>query len=164
MSLSSFILARDFGFITVFDMVDRLKKIMNSIDSLPVYRGHLYNWYDIENVVPLEDRYVSTVDSGNLLASYYLCKKSLEDILNKPIIHKDLVKSFEEMGYLSNNSKMDHLYKDLINYGYNCNKYRDYIKFLEDVAYKSKENISELSKDSADVYWHIKINESANNF
>ena len=164
MSLSSFILARDFGFISVFDMVDRLKNIMKSIDSLPVYRGHLYNWYDIENVVPLGDRYVSTVDSGNLLASYYLCKKSLEDILNKPIIHKDLVKSFEEMGYLSNNSKMDHLYKDLINYGYNCNKYRDYIKFLEDVADKSKENISELSKDSADVYWHIKINESANNF
>lgn len=164
MSLNSFVIARDFGFITIVDMVDRIKNIINSIDLLPVYRGHLYNWYDIENIVPLGDRYVSTVDSGNLLASYYLCKKSLEDILNKPIIHKDLIRSFEEMAYLSNNLSEEHLYIDVIKKGYECKDYIDYIKFLEEVINQSSNNISKLSKDNIDVYWHIKINESSRNF
>ena len=164
MSLSTFVLARDFGFITVVDTVNRIKNIINSIELLPIYRGHLYNWYDIENMVPLGDRYVSTVDSGNLLASYYLCKKSLEDILTKPIIHKDLIKAFEEMAYLSNNFNEEHLYREVVKKGYACSDYVSYIKFLEELKDKSLENISKLSKDNIDVYWHIKINESANNF
>lgn len=166
MSLNAFVLGRDFGFITILNMVDMLKNIMNSIDSLPVYRGHLYNWYDIENLVPIGDRYISTVDSGNLLSSYYLCKKSLEDILNKPIIHGDLIKSFEEMSFLSNKSGYDHFYKDVIKKGYECNTYIGYIKFLEEILDKSRENISEIKDGDGneDVYWHIKINESSNNF
>ena len=32
------------------------------------YRGHLYNWYDTRDLRPLEPRYVSSVDSGNLAA------------------------------------------------------------------------------------------------
>ena len=31
------------------------------------HRGHLLNWYDIRTLAPLEPRYVSTVDSGNML-------------------------------------------------------------------------------------------------
>lgn len=164
MGLSSFVVARDFGFITIIGMIGRIKNIINSIDLLPIYRGHLYNWYDIENMVPLGDRYVSTVDSGNLLANYYLCKKSLEDILNKPIIHKDLVKSFEEMAYLSNNFNEEHLYRDVIKKGYDCRNYVNYIKFLEELIDESRKNISNLSKDNIDVYWHMKINENAHDF
>ncbi len=164
MSLSAFILGRDFGFISIFDMVHILKKILCSIDALPVYRGHLYNLYDIEKAIPSGRRFISTVDSGNLLSSYYLSKKSLEDLLNTPIIHKDLVKSFEEMAYLSNNLNADHLYKDVIGYGYNCDKYQDYIRFLEMVIEVSNNNILEISGKNIDVYWHIKINESANSF
>ncbi len=34
----------------------------------PRCRGHLYNWYDTQDLRPLEPRYVSSVDSGNLAA------------------------------------------------------------------------------------------------
>ena len=30
--------------------------------------GHFYNWYDTQDLRPLEPRYVSSVDSGNLAA------------------------------------------------------------------------------------------------
>ena len=30
------------------------------------YRGHFYNWYDTSDLRPLDPKYVSTVDSGNL--------------------------------------------------------------------------------------------------
>ncbi len=38
------------------DVIDRLKKL----------NGHIYNWYDTQTLQPLNPRYVSTVDSGNL--------------------------------------------------------------------------------------------------
>ena len=30
------------------------------------FRGHFYNWYDTRDLHPLDPKYVSTVDSGNL--------------------------------------------------------------------------------------------------
>ena len=41
---------------------------LSSVEALPKWKGHLYNWYDTETLAPLEPRYVSTVDSGNLCA------------------------------------------------------------------------------------------------
>ena len=43
-----------------------LKNIIFTIQSLPKWNGHLYNWYQIQTKEPLIPRYVSTVDSGNL--------------------------------------------------------------------------------------------------
>lgn len=164
MSLTSFVSGRDFGFITLIDMVDKLKHILDSVDMLPTHGGHLYNWYDIENNISLGNRYISTVDSGNLLASYYLVRKSLEDMLNKPVIHSDLIKTFEELSYLSNNFSKDHLYKDVIASGFMCTDYSGYIDFLRSMLNESNKNIDSLSKNGDDVYWHIKINETSNSF
>lgn len=41
---------------------------LDTVLSLPKSRGHLYNWYDIRSCRPLEPPFLSTVDSGNLLA------------------------------------------------------------------------------------------------
>ncbi len=43
--------------------------ILDTVERLPRWRGHLYNWYDIEKLESLRPEYVSTVDSGNLAAS-----------------------------------------------------------------------------------------------
>ena len=40
---------------------------METIGKLERHEGHLLNWYDIQTLAPLKPRYVSTVDSGNLL-------------------------------------------------------------------------------------------------
>ena len=45
-----------------------IENIMSTIEKLPRWRGHLYNWYDTATCAPLEPAYVSTVDSGNLCA------------------------------------------------------------------------------------------------
>ena len=36
------------------------------MDSLERCHGHFYNWYDTHDLRPLEPKYVSSVDSGNL--------------------------------------------------------------------------------------------------
>ncbi|NWG54756.1 MAG: DUF3131 domain-containing protein [Hydrogenophilaceae bacterium] len=57
---------RRFGWISVREAADRLEATLATLDKLKRCRGHFYNWYDTHNLQPLEPRYVSTVDSGNL--------------------------------------------------------------------------------------------------
>ncbi len=64
--LLSVITARDFGWLGVIDTVDRLEATLETLMVLPRQQGHFFNWYDTRNLSPLEPRYVSTVDSGNL--------------------------------------------------------------------------------------------------
>lgn len=58
--------ARDFGWISNQDALNRLEATLAVMHTLPRYRGHFYNWYATEDLRPLDPRYVSTVDSGNL--------------------------------------------------------------------------------------------------
>ncbi len=58
--------ARDFGWIGTFDAVDRLEATFSTLEKLERYRGHFYNWYDTHDLRPLDPKYISTVDSGNL--------------------------------------------------------------------------------------------------
>jgi cyclic beta-1,2-glucan synthetase len=64
--LLSTVSARDFGWLGTLDMADRLEATLGTMDRLERFRGHFYNWYDTGDLRPLEPRYVSTVDSGNL--------------------------------------------------------------------------------------------------
>lgn len=63
--------AHKFGFITTDELKERISSTIKTIEKLPKYRGHLYNWYDIKTLKVLGTPYVSTVDSGNLLACLY---------------------------------------------------------------------------------------------
>ena len=58
--------AREFGWIGTLDAVDRLEATFASLEKLERYRGHFYNWYDTHDLRPLDPKYISTVDSGNL--------------------------------------------------------------------------------------------------
>jgi cyclic beta-1,2-glucan synthetase len=58
--------AHDFGWLGLIDCVERLEATLGTVAALEHHRGHLYNWYDTRDLRPLDPRYVSTVDSGNL--------------------------------------------------------------------------------------------------
>ncbi|HEX5042981.1 MAG TPA: glucoamylase family protein [Candidatus Polarisedimenticolaceae bacterium] len=80
--LLSTVAARDFGWIGTCEMVDRLEATLTTVHRLERFRGHLFNWYDTRDLRPLEPRYVSSVDSGNLaghlLVVLSACRESLE--------------------------------------------------------------------------------------
>jgi cyclic beta-1,2-glucan synthetase len=63
LSISS---AREFGWLGLGDAIKKIEATVATIKNLEKYRGHLYNWYDTTSLRPLEPKYVSTVDSGNL--------------------------------------------------------------------------------------------------
>ncbi|WP_171051220.1 glucoamylase family protein [Halomonas sp. ATBC28] len=64
--LLSTLAARDFGWIGTHETLERLEATLGVMLGLPRYRGHFYNWYATHDLSPLNPRYVSTVDSGNL--------------------------------------------------------------------------------------------------
>jgi cyclic beta-1,2-glucan synthetase len=66
--LLSIVAARDFGWCGLRDALDRIEATLGTLGRMPKFRGHLYNWYDTQDLRPLEPRYVSSVDSGNLAA------------------------------------------------------------------------------------------------
>ena len=64
--LLSVISARDFGWIGQTEAVERLEATLATMKRLERHKGHLFNWYDTRDLRPLDPRYVSSVDSGNL--------------------------------------------------------------------------------------------------
>ena len=58
--------AREFGWIGTTEAVERLEAHPGDHGEAAAFRGHFFNWYDTGDLRPLEPRYVSTVDSGNL--------------------------------------------------------------------------------------------------
>jgi len=66
MMILSTLAAWDLGYLGLRGFSSRLRNSFESMSKLERYRGHLLNWYDTERLAPLQPRYVSTVDSGNL--------------------------------------------------------------------------------------------------
>ena len=89
-SLLSTLAAHDFGYLTTSQLISRCHHTINTMQSLERYKGHLYNWYDTQSLIPLYPRYVSTVDSGNLAACMLVLKEGLIDTLSKPIVSTQL--------------------------------------------------------------------------
>ena len=64
--LLSTVVARDMGWIGQTAAVLRMKDTLQTMQRMPRFRGHLYNWHDTRDLRVLEPAYVSSVDSGNL--------------------------------------------------------------------------------------------------
>jgi cyclic beta-1,2-glucan synthetase len=64
--LLSVVSARDFGWIGTVDALERLEATLATLARMERCRGHFFNWYDTGNLRPLDPKYISSVDSGNL--------------------------------------------------------------------------------------------------
>jgi cyclic beta-1,2-glucan synthetase len=84
--MTSAMAAYDSGYLTVNQVIDKLVRTMTSIDRLERHQGHLLNWYDIKTLAPLEPRYVSTVDSGNLLGALWALEQGLNELMHQPLV------------------------------------------------------------------------------
>ena len=75
----SVVSAYDLGYIEEDEAMDLIEKILGTIEKLPKWNGHLFNWYNTLNLQPLIPRYISTVDSGNLVQYLYVLKEFVKD-------------------------------------------------------------------------------------
>ncbi|PXW68061.1 cyclic beta-1,2-glucan synthetase [Loktanella sp. PT4BL] len=95
MFLVSALAARDMGFITTSDFAVRARNTLNTLGRMTTYRGHVLNWYDTQTLEPLEPRYVSTVDSGNLAVALVTLKQGCLELTEGPLIGSDSLSGLE---------------------------------------------------------------------
>ena len=82
--------ANKLGYITVPELVDLTQKSLLTIERLPKYRGHLMNWYDTRTLAVKPPSFVSSVDSGNLVASLWTLHQGCLEVLREPIVSRTL--------------------------------------------------------------------------
>ncbi len=78
--------ALEFGYLTLSEFVTLTERTLESTQKLPRYFGHFLNWYDTISLKPLEPLFVSSVDSGNLVASLWSLKQHCRELVTTPII------------------------------------------------------------------------------
>jgi len=94
--LLSVITARDFGWIGTTETLERLEATLATMNGLERFHGHLYNWYDTQNLHPLEPKYVSSVDSGNLAGHLIAVANAGREMLSSPIVVAQWLSGIED--------------------------------------------------------------------
>ena len=73
-SMTAVVSASELGFISKDAAVERISHIIDTVEKLDKWNGHLYNWYGIETLNALPNFFISTCDSGNFVACLYVVK------------------------------------------------------------------------------------------
>jgi cyclic beta-1,2-glucan synthetase len=94
--LLSIVSARDFGWVGMLDTLDRLEATLGTMRRLERFRGHFYNWYDTGGLRPLEPRYVSTVDSGNLAAHLLTLGSACRSAIHEPLLDRHVFAGIDD--------------------------------------------------------------------
>ena len=99
--------ARDLGYITPRRMLERMNATTDSLYGLQKWQGHLYNWYDTRTTEPLHPLYVSTVDSGNLMAYLLLAAEAAREAAQGPLVSFALVEGLADTLRVLSEKKAD---------------------------------------------------------
>jgi len=91
LSLTAQLAAHDFGYLSLNEMSANVERILHSLEQMPRYRGHFFNWYETGTRQPLTPQYVSTVDSGNLAASLATLRQGCVLLMQQPMIEQSVL-------------------------------------------------------------------------
>jgi cyclic beta-1,2-glucan synthetase len=86
--------ASEFGYLTLPEFAEQTLRTLATVSGLRKYRGHLFNWYDTRTLQPLAPWFVSSVDSGNLMASLWTLQQGCRERLRKPLLQSCLLEGF----------------------------------------------------------------------
>ena len=86
--------ACEFGYLTVPELAELTRRTLATIERIPKHHGHLLNWYDTRTLEPFPPPFISSVDSGNLLASLWTLQQGCLDRLRQPLLQSKLAEGF----------------------------------------------------------------------
>lgn len=165
MSLLSNLTAADFGYISNSELIERTVNTFDTLQRLERYRGHFYNWYDTESLVPLNPKYISTVDSGNFVGHVLTLKQALIDIPGKKIITNNVFQGMiDTLGILisktKDKSQLQQFKEELErNHAAQSDSLLSLKKYLHDLDVSLKEILTQLdlNPDDEDDWWAEKL-------
>src|SRR6266851_7254716 len=93
--------AHDFGWLGTLETSERLEATLTTMNGLERFRGHFYNWYETRDLRPLDPKYVSTVDSGNLAGHLIVLGNACRDMKERPLDSGEALRGIEDALLLS---------------------------------------------------------------
>jgi len=78
--------ACEFGYLTVPEFAEQTLRTLATVAGLKKHGGHVLNWYDTRTLEPMTPLFVSSVDSGNLLASLWTLQQGSLARLHQPVL------------------------------------------------------------------------------
>lgn len=118
LSLLANLAAYDFGYISGNEMLKRCNNTISTMLKLERYSGHFYNWYDTLTLLPLHPKYVSTVDSGNLVGHLLTLRQGLLSQIHEPVFstrnYEGLVITVKIIEDISHEHEVKHTEKILV--------------------------------------------------
>lgn len=151
LEILSIISAYDMNFISLEGAINKIEKVLQTIEKLKKWNGHLYNWYNIKTLIPLKPEYVSTVDSGNFIGYMYVLKSFLEEKNSKEELKQKVNKIINETDFKYLYSKKNRLFS--IGFDINNNILNDsYYDFLASEA-RQASLVAIAKKDIKYKHW-----------
>ncbi|MDD0838772.1 glucoamylase family protein [Curvibacter sp. HBC61] len=86
LSLLANLAAYDLGYLGQSALLARTRQTLDTLEALPRFQGHFYNWYDTLSLAPLPPLYVSAVDSGNLAGHLLTLRAGLLGLPADPVL------------------------------------------------------------------------------
>ena len=72
------------------------KATLQTIAGLEKFRGHLCNWYETLSLKPLEPKYVSSVDSGNLAGDLITLAAACRQLIQQPAVEPNILEGVQD--------------------------------------------------------------------
>lgn len=85
--LLSTVSANDFGWLGMHETAEKLDATLTAMTGLERFRGHFYNWYDTRDLRPLDPKYISSVDSGNLAGHLIAIGNACKEMIKRPLVN-----------------------------------------------------------------------------
>jgi cyclic beta-1,2-glucan synthetase len=170
LSLLANLAACDFGYITISQFIERSGNTMASMQKLERYRGHLFNWYDTKNLMPLPPRYISTVDSGNLAGHLLVLYQGLQGMPGQKIISPVFFEGLRDSFWLLRDQVKDQSplqsFEKLIELA--CSNHKNTLHEIKSSLEKCRNAASEILKnysnhpDAELCYWASSLEKQCN--
>ncbi len=139
------------GYLSFDETIGRIKNVTDTLKKLERFEGHFYNWYDIGSLLPLEPKYISTVDSGNLLASYWALANSLIDLLKHPLLSRSALEGIKDtFEQVKDKKQVEYFYSQL---NFQPLNIPEIIAGLKRFDAAMKEKFHEIKSSEKDLYW-----------
>ena len=90
------LVARDLGWVGTLEASERLEATLETMTGLELYRGHFYNWYDTRTLHPLDPKYVSSVDSGNLAGHLIVLGNGCRELIQQSTVDVNLFSGIDD--------------------------------------------------------------------
>ncbi len=146
--------ACEFGYLTVPEFAQQTLRTLATVSSLRKHRGHLLNWYDTRTLQPFAPLFVSSVDSGNLLASLWTLQQGCLEQLNKPVLQPDMPEGLlDHLRVLADLHAFSHGRLSILERELKTTNWLQAVLDLPEAAFEEADHVLSKSESVSDARW-----------